>query len=344
MKKATFLVAAVASLLMAGAIHARSPLSMESTYLGGGWFRYTVGVVDDPFFEFLDVNGFLLSHPSIVERGPNPTGWTNNPAAGFWGFAGASPGVQTLPYRASFLVRSSETHFKRGDIATLSMTFSTIGGYHGLPASGIVGGFWYPPVLIPCPANEADGSSTNLLVTCDSLTLLDIRITGLQRTGETIHGLSYEFSAENTVRLEGSRDLARWTNVAYIHGVSNVTTWTTNRALNDFGNFFRLRLIDYGHITNLPPLSAVGRSSPAVPSATVQLENALANRQSLHYEFVQLQGDQHRPNEAENRVNPFPARDPSEEAVSLGFFHNIRVLKIFRRSPELLLFVQWPAV
>ncbi len=268
-KKAWLLILAAGS-LVTSPVSARSPLSMESTYLGGGWFRYTVRVVDDPFFLFLDVNGFLFSHPSILERGPNPAGWTNNAAAGLWGYAGPSPGGQTLPYNASFLVRSSETHFKRGGIATLSMTFSTIGGYHGLPASGIVGGFWYAPVLVPCPANEADGSSTNLLVTCDSLTLPDIRMIGLQRTEEIIHGVSYEFSAENTVRLEGSRDLVTWTNVAYIHGVSNVTTWTTNRALNDFGNFFRVRLIDYGHAVNLPPLTFTGGTDATTLAGTYE--------------------------------------------------------------------------
>jgi hypothetical protein len=258
LKKALLQITAVANCLMAVVVCARSPLSVESTYLGGGWFRYTFVVVDDPFFVFFDVNSFQFSHPSVVERGPNPAGWTNNPAAGLWEFTGASPGAQTLPYTASFLVRSSETHFKRGGIATLRMTFSTIGGYHGIPASGVVASYWPAPILVPCPANEADGSSTNLLVTDDRLTVPDIRITGLPRMGETIHGISYEFSAENTVRLEGSRDLVAWTNIAYIHGVSNVTTWTTNRALNGFGNFFRVRLIDYGHATSLPPLSFTG--------------------------------------------------------------------------------------
>ena len=47
MKKALLLVIAVANLVIVGALHARSPLSMESTSLGGGWFRYTVEVVDD---------------------------------------------------------------------------------------------------------------------------------------------------------------------------------------------------------------------------------------------------------------------------------------------------------
>lgn len=270
LKKALLLVTAIANLLAVAAAQARSPLSMQSTYLGGGWFRYTVGVVDDPFFLFLDVNGFQFSHPSIVERGPNPAGWTNNPATGFWGFAGASPGNQTLPYAASFLVRSSETHYKRGGFASLSMNFSTLGGYHGIPASGLVSGFWPAPVLVPCPANEADGSSTNLLVTDDNLALPDIRITELARTGETIRGVSYEFSAENTVRLEGSRDLVTWTNIAYIYGVSNVTTWTTNRALNEFGNFFRVRLIDYGHVTSLPPLSSTGGTGTAMPAGAFQ--------------------------------------------------------------------------
>ena len=258
MKKALLLVSVVANLLIVGAVRARSPVSLESTYLGGGWFRYTVGVVDDPFFHFLDVNAFGFSHPSLIEYGTNPSGWTNGPTIGSWDFAGPSPGSQTRPYSASFLVRSSETHFKRSGSAALLFTLSTIGGYHGIPETGTVGGFWNAPVLVPCPASEADGSSTNLLVTCDSLTLPDIRITGLQRTAETIRGVSYEFSAENTVRLEGSRDLVMWTNIAYIHGNNGVTTWTTNRALNDFGNFFRLRLIDYGHAVNLPPLSALG--------------------------------------------------------------------------------------
>jgi len=344
MKKALLLLlTAAVNLMIVGAVRARSPLSMESTYLGGGWFRYTVAVVDDPFFVFLDVNGFLSPHPSI-EYGPNPAGWTNNPVAGFWGFAGPSPGSQTLPYRASFLARSSETHFKRGGIATLFMTFSTIGGYHGIPASGIVGGFWYAPVLVPCPASEADGSSTNFLAICDSLALPDIRITGLQRTGETIHGVSYEFSAENTVRLEGTRDLTTWTNIAYIHGVSNVTTWTTNRALNDFGSFFRVRLIDYGHATNLPPLGALHKSGTGTPSATIRLEDVLADRQSLHYELVQLQGDEHRPHDAQNGVNPFPTQHPSDKAIWDGILHDVRFLKVFRRPPELLMFVQWPLV
>ena len=326
MKKALILITAVANLLILDAVQARSPLSLESTYLGDGWFRYTFSVADDPFFVFLDVNGFSVSHPSIVERGPNPVGWTNNPAEGFWGYTVASPGARTLPYGASFLVRSGETHFKRGGIATLTMAISTIGGYHGMPPSGVLAAFWPAPVLVPCPASEADGSSTNLLVTCDLLTLPDIRITGLQNTGETIHGVSYEFSAENTVRLEGSRDMVTWTNIAYIHGISNVTTWTTNRALNDFGNFFRLRLIDYGHVTNLPPLAAVKRNGAAASSTVVRLDEVSADRQSFRDEFVQLQESEHGPHCPQYGVYPSPTHHGSKQLIPQRFSHNVRLL------------------
>jgi hypothetical protein len=253
---------------------AREILSVSSTYLGDGWFSYTTHTLDDPFFLFFDQTGFSLNDSGGLEQGPNPPGWTNaSPqSVGSWYFTGSGLGDQVRPYAASFLVHSSETSFKRAHPgAVLLMSLSMVEGYHGNLASANIVGYWNLDVLVPCPPEQADGSSTNLIVSLPNA-LPDIQISGLILTNGRPFGISYDYPEENTVRLQGTRDFNAWTRIAYIYGSAGTTAWITNQPLDGFGNYFQVQLVAEGHATNLPPLNVDSASF----AATVPISRSVA--------------------------------------------------------------------
>ena len=259
MKKFLLLLSTAALLLGAAAAPARDAMTVQSAYLGDGWFRYTVHTTYDPYFLYLDTTWFALGDATGLERGLNPPHWTNSPLGPglLWIFAGNGVGHQVLPYDASFLVHSDRTTFKRGPLgATILMSLSTAGG-HGYPVlSGIVG-YWNVDVLVPCPPEEADGSSPTLPIHSTWMTLPDIEITEILRNGSSPIGLTYYYPDANTMRLEATRDFRSWTNVAYIFGGGSYTSWTNDVPLSNFGSSYRLELVAEGHGTNLPPLNPV---------------------------------------------------------------------------------------
>ena len=239
------------------AVSARRFLFLESAYVGDGWFRYTISAPDDPYFLFVDVGAISIYEPgmSVLELGPPPPRWTNNPStepAVTWVSEDINGwNVRQRPYSTSFLLNG--TYSSRRGTATLIFSLATITGWNewGPIVSGNIAGYWNSNVLVP---GAPDGSGTNLLTSLPG-DLPDPLMAELLRTGKQITGIAYDYPNTNTMRLEGSRDMKVWTNIAYIFGAPGRTTWTSSSPLNDFGNFFRVLLVAEGHATVLPPLT-----------------------------------------------------------------------------------------
>lgn len=260
-------------LALAPPLLARHQIALESTYLGDGWFRYRLTTVDDPFFAFFDLGSLSVTFENRVEHGPTPEDWgtsTNFGDAAAWEPIGpVLPGSQVRPYERTFLVRSSSRHFKQQVGALITMSFGTVGGYHGQATSMNIVGFVNINALVPCPESEADGSPTNLLTKVSIINLPDVEILSLVRNGAATHGVTFRYGEASTLRLDGTADFRSWNKIVYLYGGAGDTTWTTNQSLDTFGNYYRLLLVAEGHVTNLPPLNASLSPGPLFVAANV---------------------------------------------------------------------------
>jgi hypothetical protein len=272
MKKRSILFLPFALLLaLAPPSLARHQIELESTYLGDGWFRYRLTTVDDPFFAFFDLGSLSATFENRAEYGPTPDDWgtsTNFAGATAWEPIGpVLPGSQVRPYERTFLVRSLSRHFRQQVSALITMSFGTVGGYHGYATSINIVGYVNINALVPCPESEADGSPTNLLTKVSIINLPDVEILSLVRNGAATHGVTFRYDEASTLRLDGTADFRSWNKIAYLYCDAGVTTWTTNQPLDTFGNFYRLLLVAEGHVTNLPPLNASSSPGPLFVSA-----------------------------------------------------------------------------
>lgn len=224
---------------------ARDAIEVESSYLGAGWFEYRVRTLADPFFKKITL-GQLAPWPftNYVESIP-PAHWTNFlDSSDWWGIkpdgTQAQPRIQEVIFRA----KSSFTTFRRRQYG-----FTTVLGIQMAdPYEGGVGGYVSTDCLIPCSPEEADGSATNMVSGIELIP--DIKIDELIHTNGEIHGLTFSWYQQSTVQLEASHDMNLWTPVARFFGDPPQSNWTTNGALNPYGNFFRLSLIANRHFTN----------------------------------------------------------------------------------------------
>jgi hypothetical protein len=260
--------------LEAGTVRANTFLRLQSTCLGDGWFQYRMQLLNDPFFSDALVSWLTLNFTNQIDQGTAPLNWTNidynNPYSS-WSFSSNAP---ARPYEITFLVRSSETAFKmgvwtnlNGSMVGFSLTLAESNPVYdpGVYTQNIVG-IAYMPCLIPCRPEEADGSPTNFVF--DLKLVPDLLINQLVQTDGILNGVDFIWDAESTFLLQGTADFNQWTNIAYIWSYPPETTWTTNRPLNDFGQFFRLATVAYGHTTNLPPLNSYLATAPKAPVKT----------------------------------------------------------------------------
>lgn len=234
-------------------------LELKSTYLGDGWFQYQMSVLDDPFFTEADITGLQINFTNQIDQSNGTQGWVYTGATSGWAFTNGYP---ARPYAETFLVQSSETSYRLGvgtnsdgAVALLSLYLTDI--YPGI-ASGVVSanivGYAMMPCLVPCSPEEADGSPTNFVY--DLKLLPDVTINQLIQTNGQIYGVDFTWDSASTFLLQGSADLNIWTNIAYLWSDPPETVWTTNTALNAYGQFFRVALVADGHSTNLPPLTS----------------------------------------------------------------------------------------
>jgi len=254
-----------------GTTQATTFLTLQSTYLGAGWFQYQMNVLNDPFFAEADITGFGISFTNALAEGPLPTGWVDEE-----GGAGAEWTATTnyppRPYTLTYLVQSSETSYRldtgtnlEGAMILFSLVLAETypGAASGVISGNIVGYGWMP-CLVPCSPAEADGSPTNYVFTLKLLP--DIVINQLIQTNGTVYGVDFSWDSAATFVLQGTSDLINWTNITYLWSYPPETVWTTNAPLNSYGQFFRVELVADGHQTNLPPLSANLALTPATPA------------------------------------------------------------------------------
>jgi hypothetical protein len=244
--------------LGSGIAGATTFLTLESTYLGDGWFQYQMNVLDDPFFSSAWISQIALGFTNQIDSSTTSTdmyndSWTN----GYSSWSLTNNFFPTRPYSETFLLRSSETSYRLG-LATnyaggaviLNITES---GYAPEPGASLLG-LAQIACLQPCSPEDADGSPTNYIF---ALKLLpDIVINRLIQTNGQIYGVDFTWDSQSTFVLQGTADYYNWTNIAHLWSYPPETVWTTNVPLNDYGPFYRVALITNGYATNLPPLAS----------------------------------------------------------------------------------------
>lgn len=242
-------------LLEASNVEARYCLEFESRYDGDGWFHYRLRTMEDPFISLIYFRQICPFDVFLnYETNTVPNNWTNYFPPSTW--AGIMPDPQFPQSRIeeiSFSVRSSSRFFK-----TQTKGFLTIHSvYFSDPyfERGEMSGFVVYPALVPCLAEEADGSAATLVSRIELLA--DIKIDNLICTNGNIYGVTFSWSGPSTVELQGSFNMVDWTTITRFFGDAPQTTWTTNTPLNSFGQFFRLSLVAARHLTNSPPETLV---------------------------------------------------------------------------------------
>jgi hypothetical protein len=265
--------------LETGTVRANTFLTLQSTYLGDGWFQYRLQVQNDPFFSTAEITQFVVEFTNRVDYNVSAERWTNSDYEASWSSWSYLGNYPSRPYEETFLLRSSETTYKLSTWSTnLDGTFNPAGSLvcmslylaelhpdygPGTYSQNIVG-YAFMPCLVPCRPEEADGSPTNFVY--DLKLVPDILIDHLVQTDGIYNGVDFSWDYDATYLLQGTVDFQNWTNIAYIWGSPQETTWTTNRSLSDFGNFYRLALVAIGHTDDLPPLNAA-LARPAAKTA-----------------------------------------------------------------------------
>ena len=262
-------------------VFGRTPVKIESRY-ANGWLEYKLTVTRDPFFSFLDVTTFFLRQgENILEIGPDPSGWvhTSDPEGINWSMplcTNVMP-CQQRPYQASFRIRC-EPYLKKATYGCLIlMSLGFAGDYHSRYGSGNAGGYANMDCLLPCPPEEAEPGLDYTMATLLA-GLPDPEIESLLHTRGQITGVNFLYDEPSTMLLQGSHDLSRWKDIAYIYGSPGLTSWTTNTPLNNHGTFFRLQLMAEGHVLDLPPIESgpssqlVASPSPSSPRNRVPME------------------------------------------------------------------------
>lgn len=246
--------------LGSGIAGATTFLTLQSTYLGDGWFQYQMNVLNDPFFTAVQVSGFGVNFTNETDQGTLPDGWTayTNGTANWSGPDTYPP----RPYELTVLVQSSDTSYRLGAgtnfdgaIVLFSLFLSELcpGMADGTVSANLVG-YAMMPGLVPCSPDEADGSPTNYVY---ALKLLpDVNINQLIQTNGLIYGVDFTWDSDSTFVLQGTADFYNWTNIAYLWSYPPETVWTTNTPLNPYGQLFRVALVADGYDTNLPPLTS----------------------------------------------------------------------------------------
>jgi hypothetical protein len=246
--------------LGSGIASATTFLTLQSTFLGNGWFQYQMTVMNDPFFTEADITGFeIITFTNQIDQINGTQGWAYTGITNGWAFTNGYP---ARPYVETFLVRSSETSYRLssgtnldGAFVLLSLVLTEM--YPGVAegvVSGNIVGYVLMPCLVPCSPEEADGSPTNFVYTLKLLP--DVIINSLIQTNSQIYGVDFTWDSESTFLLQGTADFNVWTNIAYVWSYPPETLWTTNTPLNAYGSFFRVALVADGHSTNLPPLTS----------------------------------------------------------------------------------------
>src|SRR5215469_12871686 len=131
-------------LCLAGTVRATTFLTLQSTYLGDGWFQYQMDVMNDPFCSQAVTTGLSINFTNQIDQVGGANGWNYDSTNG-WHFTGAYP--TTRPYLETFLARSSETSYRLAPISPvdgavlLSLTLNDMcpGTAEGVVSENVVG-------------------------------------------------------------------------------------------------------------------------------------------------------------------------------------------------------------
>jgi hypothetical protein len=243
------------SLASIGNSTAQTWLEVESTYLGDGSFHYRIGSRSSPIIKDLLVGGFGVTFTNTIQLAPSPAGWTNNVGAVFpnWTAEDSYSYWQVRPYDAGFELRSSLTNYTIGaGTVIMRLTMYEFIEYSPHVSMDIVG-YWNAPVLVPSPI-ASDPVLPSTLYTNQSFE--DVKIGEFVRNGDAILGIAFQANYAATYQLEASSDMSIWNPVIYLHSQVGRTVWTNAIDIRQWGSFFRLNYVEYGHVpfTDLPPL------------------------------------------------------------------------------------------
>jgi hypothetical protein len=251
-------------LLAAGRTQAVTFETVESSYLGGGWFQYDVKVFYDPFFLEADLVefGIIMTNGVDAESGAIPVNWKTTTNIVSWAYTGPSP--QSRPNEQIFLMHSSATNYMLGTNAISLVSLFTSDVYPGGVVTANMVGYAVVPCLLPCPPAMADNSPTNHF---ETIVLVPDLVIKQLMAGPSTYGLMFHWESDSTDLLQASPDMVHWTNITYIWGTNGDTVWTTNQHLLDHGRYFRLLLAAGEQTTNVAPLTASSvRTASAIKS------------------------------------------------------------------------------
>lgn len=279
--------------LVLGTAKGTTFLTLQSTYLGDGWFQYKMDVANDPFFTEADITGLNITFTNQIDQSGDSTNWSyvgRNEPYSDWAFTNGYP---SRPNSETFLIRSSETSYRLTSItnwegAVVMMSLNLAGFYPGQGGTAWNGGYSVNvvgiasmPCLAPCNPDEADGSPTNFVYVLKLLP--DVNVDHLIQSGGDIYGVDFDWDSQSTFLLQGSTDFNHWTDVAYLWSYPPETEWTADAPLNGYGQYFRLALVADGHVNdaNLPPLGSHLALSPktATKIATIPSTPSVAGCQ-----------------------------------------------------------------
>ncbi len=266
-----FILICLCLCLATGVARATTFLTLQSTYLGNGWFRYQMEVMNDPFFAEAAITGLNIPFTNQIDQVAGTNGWSYQSGNG-WEFTNGYP---ARPYSETFLVRSSATSYRlapmtnwNGAVVLMSLALNDVfPGFAGGVFSQNIVGLASLPCLVPCRPEEADGSPTNFVF---NLKLVpDVNLNQLIQTNGDIYGVDFAWNLPATFLLLGSSDFKTWANISYLWSDPPETVWTTNAPLTSFGNFFRVELVADGHQTKLPPLNGAALAPRAVAKGNI---------------------------------------------------------------------------
>jgi hypothetical protein len=242
-------------------VRATTFLTLQSTYLGSGWFQYQMNVQDDPFFSEADIDGLFFNFTNQVDQSCDSTNWVYDTTNLDWSFIGTT--YSSRPYKTTFLMQSSKTSYRLGTdtnidgaIGAIIILHVDVNSFYPGASTGKTSfsGYTTASCLIPCDPDQADGSPTNCVY--DVKLVPDVIINSLIQTNGNIYGVDFSWDSQSTFVFQGSTDMLNWTNITYIYSTPPETLWTTNTALNAYGQFFRVAIVADAYDTNLPPISS----------------------------------------------------------------------------------------
>jgi hypothetical protein len=243
-------------LALAGECSGYPFLTCTSRYVTNGWFEYDLTVHNDPFWsEIQSVGVSLVTVSNVVAFGDVPAGWTNSLGGRYvdwWSLHAPGGPPMSRPQTVTLAVQSPYSAWRRAHWGVQLHFTGTPGDFiYTRFGSGNIGGYANVDGVVPCPAEEADGSAPVFTKTVHIIQ--DISIDRLLVISNALRGVAFSWDSPSTVILQASHNAINWTNVTYILGDPGCTTWTSSVPLDSLGKCFRLRLHSSEHHPELVP-------------------------------------------------------------------------------------------